>query len=203
MARIDITDIRRRQIIDAAFKVFAEKGYHNATMADIATELEVGHGTLYRYFKNKLDIASGVIEDIIEKISEIVIDLPPESVKSLDDYAERLDEIGDRFFQLLENNPDMHRFLFYEALAIDESVTRKINAAFMLFGSYTEMYLRNGIKRGFLKPDIHTHEASLAINAMLFEASRRLSLTEAIDEESKRAWSETIKRFIIEGFGRE
>ncbi|MFH1149536.1 MAG: TetR/AcrR family transcriptional regulator [Actinomycetota bacterium] len=202
MARIDLTDIRRRQIIDAAFKVFAENGYHNSTMADIATELDVGHGTLYRYFKNKLDIAACVLEDIIDRISLIVTDLPPESVNSLDEYAERLDEIGDRFFGLLEDNPDMHRFLFYEALAIDDSVTRKINAAFLLFGSYTEMYLRNGIDKGFLKPDIHTHEASLAINAMLFEASRRLSGTGEIDEESKRAWSDTIKRFIIEGFGK-
>ena len=44
---------RRAQISGAARKVFAEKGYHSAQIADIARELEIGHGTVYRYFKDK------------------------------------------------------------------------------------------------------------------------------------------------------
>jgi AcrR family transcriptional regulator len=196
---VDITDIRRREILDAAYKVFAEKGYHNAGMADIAAEMNVGHGTIYRYFKNKLDLASCVIEDLIVKIGEVVTAEPPESVTTLEEYRECLGRIGERFFDLLESNPELHQWLFYEALCIDESVTEKINAAFTLFAAYTELYLQNGIKRGFLRPDIHTHETSLAINAMLFEAARRLSLAPKIDDGAKRVWSDTIVGLILNG----
>ncbi|MHB8895320.1 MAG: TetR/AcrR family transcriptional regulator [Candidatus Geothermincolia bacterium] len=196
---MDITDIRRREILDAAYKVFSEKGYHNAGMADIAAEMKVGHGTIYRYFDNKLDLASSVIEDLIVKISAVVTADPPEQVTTLEEYRDCLERIGDSFFTLLEENPELHQWLFFEALCIDESVTEKINAAFTLFAAYTEMYLQNGIKRGFLKLEIHTHEASLAINAMLFEAARRLSMAPRIDEGSKKVWFDTIVGLILNG----
>ena len=199
MARVDITDIRRREILDAAYKVFAEKGYHNTGMADIARELDVGHGTIYRYFKNKLDLASSVIEDLIVKISTVVVADPPEEITTLEEYRECLGRIGDNFYNLLEESPELHQWLFYEALCIDESVTAKIDAAFELFAGYTELYLQNGIKRGFLRKGIHTHETALAINAMLFEAARRLSAAPKIDEGSKRVWLETIVGLILDG----
>jgi len=201
LARIDITDIRRRQIIDAAFKVFSEKGYHSATMADIAAELEVGHGTLYRYFNSKLDIATSVIDDIITKITEIVADLPPGDIKTIEEYGERLDRIGSRFYELLYENPEMHDFLFYDALSIDSTVTRKINAAFELFGAYTEMYLKNGIDKGFLRDDIHTRETAFAINAMVFEAARRIAAEKNPGEDLKTVWSQTITGLILRGLG--
>ena len=199
MARVDITDIRRREILDAAYKVFADKGYHSASMADIAREMGVGHGTLYRYFDSKLDLVTAVVDELIAKIAEVVAAEPPESIESLADYRESLGRIGDRFFSLLEKNPEIHRWLFYEALSIDETVTAKINAAFDLFAGYTELYLRNGIERGFLRADIHTRETSLAINAMLFEAARRLPMAENIDKDSRRVWSQTIVGLILLG----
>lgn len=199
MARVNITDIRRREILDAAYKVFSEKGYHNAAMADIATELDVGHGTLYRYFKNKLDIATSVLDEVIVRITEVVVEEPPQGITTVEEYRTALGEIGKRFFDLLDENPDLHKFLFFEALCIDETVTTKINAAFTLFAAYTEMYLQNGIKHGFLRPDIHTYEAAYAINAMLFEAARRLSLVPEINDEVKQAWSETIVGLILDG----
>ena len=199
MARVDITNIRRREVLDAAYKVFAEKGYHNAGMADIAREMGVGHGTVYRYFSSKLDLATAVLEELIVKITEVVVAESPESITTLDEYRDCLGRIGERFYSLLEENPEIHRWLFYEALSIDETVTARINAAFDLFAGYTELYLRNGIERGFLRPDIHTRETSLAINSMLFEAARRLPMTEPIDEDFKRVWSETIVGLILIG----
>jgi len=199
MARVDITDIRRREVLDAAYKVFAEKGYHNAGMADIAREMGVGHGTVYRYFSSKLDLATAVLEELIVKITEVVVAESPESITTLDEYRDCLGRIGERFYSLLEENPEIHRWLFYEALSIDETVTARINAAFDLFAGYTELYLRNGIDRGFLRPDIHTREASLAINAMLFEAARRLPMADVIDTDSRELWSDTIVGLILDG----
>jgi AcrR family transcriptional regulator len=199
MARVKISDIRRREIIDAAYKVFSDKGYHKTGIADIAAELEMGHGTLYRYFKNKLDIATSVIDDIIARITEVVTAEPAQEITTVEEYRERLVRIGGRFFDLLEKNPDAHRILFYESLNIDESITRKVNALFDLFASMTEVYLRNGIDRGFLKPEIHIHEAAYAINAMLFEAARRLSQAPEIDEDAKKAWSDTIIGLMLDG----
>ncbi len=44
------------QILDAAVKVFAEQGFFQSTVAQIAREAGVADGTIYLYFKNKDDI---------------------------------------------------------------------------------------------------------------------------------------------------
>ena len=47
---------RRKDIIDAAEKVFFEKGLNNSTMDEVAKEAELSKGTLYLYFKSKEEI---------------------------------------------------------------------------------------------------------------------------------------------------
>lgn len=47
-----------QRILSAAVKVFAEQGFHQATISKIAKEAGVADGTIYLYFKNKKDILS-------------------------------------------------------------------------------------------------------------------------------------------------
>lgn len=53
---------RRNQILDAAAKVFAEKGFHPTTIKDIATEAGIAHGTIYTYFENKTALLLGIFD---------------------------------------------------------------------------------------------------------------------------------------------
>jgi len=46
------------RILDAAVNVFADQGFHNSTISQIAREAGVADGTIYLYFKNKQDILS-------------------------------------------------------------------------------------------------------------------------------------------------
>jgi TetR/AcrR family fatty acid metabolism transcriptional regulator len=45
-----------QRILDAAIKVFAEQGFHQSTVSQVAREAKVADGTIYLYFKNKDDI---------------------------------------------------------------------------------------------------------------------------------------------------
>ena len=54
---------RRRQLLKAATKVFARKGYHATRIADIASEAGVAYGLVYHYFKNKDEILGSLFED--------------------------------------------------------------------------------------------------------------------------------------------
>jgi AcrR family transcriptional regulator len=51
---------RRQQIMVAAKKLFASKGFNRATIEDIAKEAELSAGTLYLYFKNKDELFAGL-----------------------------------------------------------------------------------------------------------------------------------------------
>ena len=47
---------RRQQISDSAMKLFAEKGYHNTSVRDIANLSNISTGSIYDYVRNKEDI---------------------------------------------------------------------------------------------------------------------------------------------------
>ena len=54
---------KRRQLLDAAVRVFARKGYHASRVGDIAEEAGVAHGLLYHYFKSKDEVLEAVFHD--------------------------------------------------------------------------------------------------------------------------------------------
>ena len=57
---------RRNQILDAATKVFAEKGFHPTTIKDIAREAGIADGTIYNYFENKTALMLGILDRMNE-----------------------------------------------------------------------------------------------------------------------------------------
>jgi AcrR family transcriptional regulator len=54
---------KRRQLLDAAVRVFARKGYHASRVGDIAEEAGVAHGLLYHYFRSKDDVLEAVFHE--------------------------------------------------------------------------------------------------------------------------------------------
>lgn len=68
---------KRRTILHAAVRVFADKGYHGCRIADVAKEAQVAYGLVYHYFHNKEALLESVFEEqwtlflkAIESISE-------------------------------------------------------------------------------------------------------------------------------------
>lgn len=64
---------RRQAMLDAARAVFAEKGYEQATLDEVAERAEFGKGTLYNYFEGgKEGILAALIEDAFDGMEQIV-----------------------------------------------------------------------------------------------------------------------------------
>jgi len=189
---------RHEEILSAAYRVFAEKGYHQTGIADIATELGIGHGTFYRYFKNKLDIFERVVELVIQKIAGVVALEDPQVTDNLQDYREQSERIGNRLFDLFTHDEHLSQLLFYEALGITPELNEKLQAAMDTFAQLTELYLKNGVSKGFLAPDLDTAVTARAINAMIFEGIRRA----ASRENHAEAWLTAVLKLMFEGMGR-
>jgi AcrR family transcriptional regulator len=64
------TNLRRTQILEAATRVFAEKGYHRATTKDIARVAEMAEGTIYLYFKNKSELLIALLEHLDQETTQ-------------------------------------------------------------------------------------------------------------------------------------
>jgi AcrR family transcriptional regulator len=63
----------RAELLTAARKVFAQQGYHNASILDITAEADVGVGTFYLHFKDKDDAFNTLIDEVLQIIEEKVI----------------------------------------------------------------------------------------------------------------------------------
>jgi len=60
--RQQLIEARRNQILDAAARVFADRGYHRATTKHIAQQAGVSEGTIYNYFDSKGDLLIGIVK---------------------------------------------------------------------------------------------------------------------------------------------
>ncbi|WP_045521560.1 TetR/AcrR family transcriptional regulator [Neobacillus niacini] len=69
--------LNQDQIMMCAIEVFSEIGYMKATVKDITTKANVGHGTFYHYFKNKNDLLDRLVDELIEKVDH---DLQPKTL---------------------------------------------------------------------------------------------------------------------------
>ncbi|MBC8063079.1 MAG: TetR/AcrR family transcriptional regulator [Clostridiaceae bacterium] len=58
---------RQWDILDAATKIFAEKGYEGSRTSDIAKEANIAEGTIFRYFKTKKDLLIGLLMPLMIK----------------------------------------------------------------------------------------------------------------------------------------
>lgn len=77
---------KHERITAAAVEVFAEKGFHQARVADIARRAGVADGTIYLYFKNKEDILLSVFEEKMDLFLAGV----SEALEGIDDPIERM-----------------------------------------------------------------------------------------------------------------
>ncbi len=80
MARPRTTDIgtRRKALLEVARAVLSEKGYRDVRLEDVAKRAKVAKGTLYLYFKNKENICSAVMQEVVNRLEERVRLIPPQ-----------------------------------------------------------------------------------------------------------------------------
>jgi len=90
-------DDKRTKILDAATKVFAEKGYQYAKISEIVKESGISTGMIYTYFQNKLDIQLSIIVLFLQRINQ----LNQEQLQSINDSKQKLHAVLHNFEALL------------------------------------------------------------------------------------------------------
>jgi AcrR family transcriptional regulator len=192
------TEQRRSQILDAAYKVFSTRGYRDTTIADVAAELGMGHGTFYRYFTNKYDIFQQVLSTALLRVAKAIGGEDATAANTVDEYRAQVQRIGAAMLALLDEDPAIPRLLFYEAMGISPELDERIQQSWEFAGAVTEVYLNNGKQKGFLRADLDVPVVALAINALIFEGGRRV-LRSKDREEAKQRWLKGLVGLIFDG----
>jgi AcrR family transcriptional regulator len=197
----DAAELKRDQILTAASKVIAERGYHATNIADIARELGAGHGTFYRYFTNKHDIAVQVIDRAVARVAEALADEPPEAATRLDEYRAQVIRIVHRLFDLVRVEPVVARLFFFEAAALNRERAERFHAALDDLGACTAARIRHGQSRGFLRAEVDPEVIGLAFNGVILAgAARMLRVPDPAAERDR--WVDSVLTLMFDGLAR-
>ncbi|MBI4896931.1 MAG: TetR/AcrR family transcriptional regulator [Actinobacteria bacterium] len=198
LSAAELTESRREEIADAAIKVFALHGYRDASIAQIASQMGAGHGTIYRYFENKRAIAEYVLNRSLLKLTSVVTDEPPEASNNAAEYRAQVERIGRGLYDLMIAEPELGSVVFFVAGQVDSEMREQVQGAFDAVAQVTEMYLHNGIKKDFLDPSLDTFRTAAAIVGMIFEGARRVHLADNPRAEGE-SWSATVTHLMFDG----
>ncbi len=194
----ELIEHRRMQIIEAAYEVFATKGYTATGIADIAERLGMGHGTFYRYFKNKRDILDQVVDYGVERIMQALELETPKPAETLDQFRDQLRRIGERLFELLDSEPGLGQVVLLEATSIDQEMTQRVLGLIDTFGALAASFLENGVRHGFLREDLDTESAGRAVTALTLPALFAAVRGETGEAERKR-YIEAMVSLVSDG----
>jgi len=141
---------KRGEIIRAGLKVFAEKGFHAATMDDIALELDATKGFLYYHFRTKEEILQAILanEALLAEIDRIFDDaarLP---------LADGLRELAIRLFRLFQEERHVVRFLHVQALLSSEEAQVIYRSVIQRLYAAGERLVRHYQKRREARADV-------------------------------------------------
>ena len=164
----ELTARRRQELVEAAYAVFAEKGYIAAGVPDIVTRLDIAHGTFYRYFTSKRDILDHVVDAAVERfMAETLAAAPPSSAMTADDFVDQLRAVLHRTFTLAETEPGLVQVILLEATSIDEELTDRLMSLMDMFTAMTATYLEHGVRAGFLRADLDPQVAARVLGALM------------------------------------
>ena len=144
-----LINLRRSQLIRAAYKVVGEKGYSDFTIKDIAEEAGLSNGLLHYYFKNKEDLLFNLLRGMNAKLKDQL----NKTLKVLTEPQDKLLAFCDEAFALVDKEKAYFYVLidFWAQMNHDNRI-RQANVK--LFRSYRDeitTILKEGETKGVFK----------------------------------------------------
>ncbi len=182
---------KHRTILDAAVRVFAERGFNSCRVADIADAAGVAYGLVYHYFSSKDEILDQIFIERWEILTNEIIDIDSQDLSA----RQKLQEISDFIIDSYQYNPDVMKVIIVE-------VTRAVNTFgkthFGRIGEAFEMIneiVRQGQREGLFRDDLDPKLVTFAFYGVIEQF-----LTGWIFElmPNSRADFEDAKRTVIE-----
>ena len=169
MARPKSED-KRNAILDAATRLFAERGLTAAPTSEISKQAGVAEGTLFTYFKTKDDLINALYREIkLELADTMMSDFPRKK-----NVRTRLRHVWDRYVNWGITNPNQRKVL--AQLTVSEVLTKEFrdagSAPFVEF----QIMIRDGIEQRVFRNDVPVELISKSL-AALVEATIDLTVS--------------------------
>ena len=188
--------MHRMEILEQAEKIFAAKGFHNVTMAEIANASGFSIGSLYQFFEGKDNLYTTMITEKLDLMYGQI----REKVNIAEEIAEKIAILIGASFQFVEENTDFCRlFLRGETAPLSElmaSLRQKLADDHFRHLTFIENILKKGIKSGYLR-QLNQRAMAAALFGLIRSASIDWMLLRG--EESLNSKKEFIMDIFLKG----
>ena len=150
-------------ILNAAYKLFAERGYADTTMRLLAKEAGVGLGTIFKHFPDKPSL---LVEAYQGDLGTIII----EAFKTIPDAGikNQLLHITKQIYRYYANNPEFSRTLIKESLFLEGEYGKILDAQLKSFLESISELISAAVKRCELSQDTDVFESTQAYASLYF-----------------------------------
>lgn len=193
---------KRRQILDAASVMFAEKGYHQAALGEMAGRVNIRAPGLYYYFTSKEDLYNSLLMDICSKLSEAVL----EPVREAPGPGEKIRLLVVGLVDFWAGNPGFPRILAREALMRSRFIDDELVPNFLvpMFGDLTGTLGDSGPSAaGFRTLDIPLLAYNVLGMTMFYFMSSRMYSTlageDSLSPERVSAFRQEVLSLVFHG----
>ncbi len=138
------------RIKDAATRVFANKGFYNSTIADVAKVAEVAEGTIYLYFKNKDDLLISIFEGSMDFFIQQVT----AEIATVGNPEDKLKRFINLHLKLVQENPDLAQVLQIELRQSTKFMKEYEGGKFGDYLNVVRNILEEGRDQGIFRQDI-------------------------------------------------
>lgn len=189
-------NMRRSEILKQAEKIFAMKGFHNVTMAEIAEASGFSIGSLYQFFKGKENLYATMISEKLDFMYNEVRKAPVHT----DNIIEKIELLIDVHLQFVEQNTDfILLFVKGEKVSFSEDMAllhQKLSEGYYDHITFIENLLKEGIANGSLR-NLPSRDMAEAL-FYLIRASA-ISWIVMPTKESLRSKKEFVKNIFLYG----
>jgi TetR/AcrR family fatty acid metabolism transcriptional regulator len=185
---------KRRQILDAAVRVFARSGFHTSRVGDIAEEAGVAHGLLYHYFSSKDE----VLETIFREQWTILVDRISAIEESGEPAVDQLRHVAAIVLRNWRHQPDVIRVLVRE-IARSPEVQQRIGELVKPIAA-VQRIIERGQSAGELRADLNPQFAAVVFYGGIEELLSGWVLGQLPDDEESVAAGERTVAQVLDGF---
>ena len=140
---------KKEEIVKTACKLFAQKGYYNTTIPDIAEAMNMSVGNLYNYFESKEELAKYIMQYSSRLLGNEIRKINDENIPT----KEKLHKIVRKFIEIAEENPELIDYFLRVFLSNREVFENGCEGFLCVSDVVTEimLFLEEGVRKGELR----------------------------------------------------
>ncbi len=141
---------KHHKILQAAIKVFSEKGFYNSRVSEIAKEANVADGTIYLYFRNKDDILISLFE---EEFGKIVRNMRAALEKETD-ALQKIKRFAITHLSIISRHKELGEVMGVEVRQSSKFMKEYINKPFIEYLNIIRTAVIEGQEKGLIRKDL-------------------------------------------------